>query len=78
MAKLRPPTHTENQTQEEAPNISFGVLRVALVGLVLVITLIVLLYLFFTRGTDSHTPPPAKPSTTTYYQAGLLTTWRVC
>jgi hypothetical protein len=78
MAKLRPSTHTENQTQEEMPSVSFGALRAALVGLVLVITVIVLLYLFFTRSTDSHTTPPTKPSTTTYHQAGSLTTRQVC
>jgi hypothetical protein len=66
MAKLRPPTHTEAQAPDEAPGVSFGALRAALVSLFLVITVIFLLYLFFTRSTVSPTTPHKKLGAVVY------------
>jgi hypothetical protein len=53
MAKLH--TTTQAQTQEEAPAVSFGALRAALVCLAFVFTVLLMLYLFWTRSSTSDT-----------------------
>jgi hypothetical protein len=68
MAKLHNYTHTQAQVQDEAPGVSFGAIRAALVCMALVITVLIMLYMLFGRATNSQKSSHIKHRVVDYYQ----------
>lgn len=66
--KRSAPTPVQTIAQTEAPSLSFGVIRTALVGMSFVVLLLIGLFCFF-RARTEHAAPLATPSTA---QAPLL------
>jgi hypothetical protein len=72
MAKLHSTTHA--QTQEDAPAVSFGALRAALVCLAFALTVLLTLYLFLTRASASDTATQSKTGAAGISQTTALRT----
>lgn len=60
--KRTAPTPVYTIAQTEAPSLSFGVIRAALVGMSFVVLLLIGLFCFF-RASTQHTAPLVAPST---------------